>query len=456
MKKNHLFQCRLWYFVLPMLLLDSIPVHSQGTILSSNQCSEFSIIRNYESNVDITYNVMLDTITFNYVDRNTMTTLSVNIQNQFLVWDFLVFHDSVFFCGESNQTAVFGYFDIQDVFFSSGNINYYTLPTDYNIVSLKRIDVTKALSGATHLLMTGLGYLYFANNNVSDKEIIDSTDDDRSFYYLGAVVEAWRPIPSVTNTKMRYTLIDTHYTYLYDDVAFTDNYAIITAHTADSTTTHNLFYYKSPISPSNGYLDSWISTPPLSNTPIQKTDLSIIQLGSNIKITIMQKDSFATACKNLLDSNITISIYKNPTQQSVKRFAIPGTYICQEIVYNTLQKALYLLDSNLYHIRHPFVTSLKLEETSYNRWLSLDNTDHETQVILSGWDPSMMIVYPKMYWLFDINNINSCYNNYFIPNKNINQTDQPNYYSQIILYDELVSRPLSPTRKKFTLNIVCP
>lgn len=93
---------RLRYLLLPLLLWGSVPAHSQSAILSGNQCSEHSIIRNYANNVDITFNVMLDTQTFNYVDRNTMTTSSVYIYD-FGVDDFVVYQIPFSFAAASGQ-----------------------------------------------------------------------------------------------------------------------------------------------------------------------------------------------------------------------------------------------------------------------------------------------------------------------------------------------------------------
>lgn len=74
MKKNSLF--RLWYLLLPVILLTN-QLHSQSVIYSSDQRSEYSIIRNYLKNVDITYSLIGDLGMrlrgFNYVDRNSMT-----------------------------------------------------------------------------------------------------------------------------------------------------------------------------------------------------------------------------------------------------------------------------------------------------------------------------------------------------------------------------------------------
>ena len=93
------------------------PVFSQSMIYESDQLSEFSIIRNYKTGIDITFSDYYGTdIYFSYVDRNTMTTTSVDVTNYFHVEDFVILDDTVFFCGNHNQTAVCGFVDINDVF----------------------------------------------------------------------------------------------------------------------------------------------------------------------------------------------------------------------------------------------------------------------------------------------------------------------------------------------------
>lgn len=464
MKKVHLFQCRLRYLLLFMLLLGSISVHSQGTILEGNQYSEYSIIRNYKNNVDITYNVMLDTQTFNYVDRVSMTTLSVNILNSFDVSDFVVFHDSVFFCGSVDQTAIFGYFDIQDVFLNnSGSIEYYKLfyPTTFDdtrsvLFSLGKIDVTTSHSGATHMLMTGWGYAY--NNNTKN-----SSNNNKGYYYPGVIVESW--IDSLNNRKIKYT-IDLNYNYLYSDVAFTDNYAVITAPSTEENlpNSHNYFYYKNPISTNKGYLDCYVIPPSsISYTPIMTAAPSSLQVypsGSMIHITNMGNDMFATACTNDPNNLITVSIYQDPIQQPINRFEIPNTTFCRDLVYNSRQNSLYVLnvppDGELYQINSPFSVSLRLKEgNSY--WLSLDNTDNESRVIVSGFDPSTVFVYKKNYWLFDHHNlISNCFMPVYFHNNNLYMLDNANSYRQVIANCPSQFNRILPEKTSYNITIKCP
>lgn len=457
MKKNSLF--RLWYLLLPVMLMSSISVRSQSAIFSGNQKSEHSVIRNYKDHVDITFNVMLDTQTFNYVDRNLMTTHSVYIDN-FRVNDFVVYHDSVFFCGCVGEVACYGYFDISNVFFNSGNITYFVLniPTMFNpnrskLYSLEKIDVTTSRSGATHMLMTGLGYNYDVN----------VTHMGSHYYYPGAIVEAWTD--SSGAHRMKYT-IDYDYNYFYTDVTFTNKYAVIAASTTEeySSRKHSVFRYINPSYSGDGYLDSWGSSP--SVTPILTADTNILSVpplgASTVFITRMQYDTFATACMNYLSGNVTVSIYQDPSQQPFKRIDIPYSHYCDEIVYNSFQQSLYYISHSaapsypydLYQIQSPFTMSLRIIEGT-SRWLSLDNTDNEKKVILSGFDFSTVFVYPKKYWLFDENNLNGCFQIEEVQNNELNKTDRDGLYTQTIIRDERPPILIRPKSTNYNLDYLC-
>ncbi|MBR4505860.1 MAG: hypothetical protein IKP21_03710 [Bacteroidales bacterium] len=95
-------------------------MQAQSIIYDANPNSEYSIIRNYKRDVDITYNIIAgESHSFNYIDRNNMTVYSAPVVGLFAVLDFVIYNDTVYFCGSgSGNYAVYGYFDINDVFFS--------------------------------------------------------------------------------------------------------------------------------------------------------------------------------------------------------------------------------------------------------------------------------------------------------------------------------------------------
>lgn len=453
MKKKQLTRNNVGYFALTIMLLGSIPLHSQSAIFVSNQDSEFSRIRNYTTTVDITFSYMLDTLSFNYVDRSTMTTRSIRIPSTFYIFDFIVYHDSVFFCG-SDSGPMYGYFDIRDAFFNNGYIKCYypTVPTPF----FNKIDVTTISSGKTHMLMTGWNYLYGKKNNHFSNDSVNYFNKDSIISQYGVLLEAWES-SSITN-DIRYS-IDSNCNFYYDDVAFTDNYAVVTARKSNNPTTHDFFYYKSPVPPTTSFLESWTSpAPSLSNTPIMMT-LPMPSIGE-ILVRKIQKDTFATACNNGFTDDVTISIYPSPTQQSIIRFKIPGINVLDDFVYSTFQRTFYMMTTLPHYVfcytQFPFSTSYQLMETNFgHRRLSLDITDNGHRVILSGLEGISSSVAPKHFWLFDENNINSCFPKTGISNVNQNNSDNSVFYQQYIDKNNIRSKSFSTKPTIYNLEIEC-
>ena len=125
MKNNSFFRCHRLFLIPFFFLFFGNRVHPQSVIYTSNQYSEYSIIRNYKKNVDITYSLIGDIAMnsrgFNYVDRYSTTIVSAEIPLNYAINDFVVYYGHVYFCGSVGSgnvsTPIYGYFDIQDVFF---------------------------------------------------------------------------------------------------------------------------------------------------------------------------------------------------------------------------------------------------------------------------------------------------------------------------------------------------
>ena len=429
-------------------------MHSQSAILVSNQDSEFSRIRNYKENVDITFSFMLDTLSFNYVDRGTMTTHSIRIPSTFDIFDFVVFHDSVFFCGRDFYLGpMYGYFGIQDAFFSNGYVYFFTpdIPTPF----LNKIDVTTTRSGKTHMLMTGWNYLFGKGYNRFDNDSVNNFNKDKVSSQYGIILEAWETSPS--SNENRY-IIDSN--FYYDDVASTDNYAVVTARKSNNPTTHDFFYYNSPIPPTASFLESWTTpAPSISNTPMMTTS-PMTSIGE-ILVRKMQKDTFATACNNESTWDVTISIYPDPTQQSIKRFKIPGVSVSDEFVYSNFHRSFYMMAISLpftafCYTQFPFTTSTTLMEYVSNyRRLSLDITDNGKCAILSGREGISFSVAPKHFWLFDEKNINSCFPKNGVTNIGVNRADSPGTYLQDLKADTIYLNKVLVKSTIYHLEIEC-
>ena len=371
---------------------------SQSMIYESSQLSEFSIIRNYKPGIDITFSDFYGTdIFFSYVDRNTMTTKSVDIAQQFHVEDFVILDDSVFFCGNKNQTAICGYFDINDVFLGGGSITYFNLYIPYNnsdglLSMLSKIDVVRTSTGIVHMLMVGCYYDY-------DPITLDPC-------YPSAIVDFWND-PSIGH-KIKYT-IDMSYKYRYEDVAITKQYGVVAAATTNNTGahTHNILYYKIPVGSSDSFLDTW-ATGGISHTPIWTADPSTLEAYPyNLRITKMEEDGFATACINRHSGKLAVSVFDSPVNPPINRFEIPpdnSSFYLQDLIYNPLHKYIHLFINNydntysLISTKNPFSSYTKEKSILY-RWLSMDNADSNSVEIISGFDMSNS--YHMRYWLHD-------------------------------------------------------
>ena len=94
MKNNSFFRCHRLFLIPFFFLFFGNRVHPQSVIYTSNQYSEYSIIRNYKKNVDITYSLIGDIAMnsrgFNYVDRYSTTIVSAEIPLNYAINDFVV------------------------------------------------------------------------------------------------------------------------------------------------------------------------------------------------------------------------------------------------------------------------------------------------------------------------------------------------------------------------------
>lgn len=429
MKRNSLF--RLWYLLLPVMLLTN-QLHSQSVIYSSDQRSEYSIIRNYLKNVDITYSLIGDLGMrlrgFNYVDRNSMTVVSAEIPLFYAINDFVVYNDCVYFCGYDSITPIYGFFDINDVFFNNGVINYYRI-TQNTISSLDIIKAKKTSSGDLHMVMIGKG--------TSAKS---ST--------VGLIADAW--INAFGTMNFKYTL-ESRNEYMYNDVALTDKFAVVSARGSVNGTpnSHNIFYYYEPTVSNISYLDSW----PSGVAPLWQADPTTLLSSNAISITKMEHDTFATVCNSLTSGNIVVSIYNDPMNPPVKRFELPYNDILYKIVYNTLYKTLFILPDlghDLEYTNAPYTYTSKATATGGAKWLSIDNANNNISEIISGFDSRI-----QYYWQFDMSNPDNCADYTEGDNTDISILERGLTLYQRYFPETLTQERLQPHIETFILFIEC-
>lgn len=415
--------------VLPAILASSgiMSVQAQSIIYDNTTNSEYAKIRNYLPDVDITYNAILSNLSFNYVDRSSQTTYYADVSGLFLVQDFVVFDDSVFFCGTyDGYYAMYGYFDINDFFFSSGTLTYIVV-TDHSLYNtqigrvrtLNEIAVMRSASGETHLVMTGRGNNY------------DSTVyyNGSHYYSAGVIADAW--IDASNNYNLYYT-VDDSYKFIFDDVEITEDYAVISAHTAtDANQTHNILYYANPINHGDSYFPSLTINTPLMETP---PNIFFLQGQYKIHLTAMSGNGFATVSRGVdADSNssLIVSIYNNPLNPPIQRFSLNLDDWCQEIAYNKNQKTLYILpglSNTLYNTTPPFSQTVIFTADNC-RWTSIDNADNNMFEIIAGCDLS---IYEKKLWRLDVNSLNPCVRFNKVHNGDLSIQENNTFLPQIV------------------------
>lgn len=439
------------------LLASMTSVFSQTTIYGSDQYSEYSIIRNYDMKpkVDITFNVICADITFNYVDRGSSVVYSADVSNYIQhVNDFVVYDGFVFFCGYGGGNPLYGFFDIQDVFFNGGYITLGSLNAvqagNDNVVSFSptKIDARESLSGDVHIIMTG-------STSALSKEGAN-TNGSRG-PYDSAIMDV---VTSIPTTHTCFLTVDTEDKYIFDDVILTEKYAVVSARgkTPNNNFSHDIFSYLSPTMPWDSYFHTQTS---LGNDvyqmPVHEADASslLVSNSSNdICLAKMEQDGFATICNNDATGRMTLSTYNDPSNNVLNRKELPFLTNCREFTYIPRNEDFAILSSNndyLYYTKYPYTDVLEIKSSAV-RWLSLDKTDADSHVILSGFYSAHV---DNNYWIYDDSDRNGCIDWRQEFNNNINPTDIFFYVPQEILRGNISPERFQPNVNHFNLNIQC-
>ena len=408
MKKTPLPLFQLFQAVLLVVLLCSTRCFGQNVIYNhpaSN--SELSLIRHYKGDVDIRVEqwVFLDNGKWttarscNYVDRATHNVFTFYIPSYYEIGDFEILDSILYFCGSTNQKVFWGYFNIDDVFFSSGNIYCVEFPyssfgpiLNEEIFSLKKLEVFKAL-GSTHIVMLGNGH----SPSVVSGEVI---------------AEAWETTSGVWS--FWYTM-DTENLFTFQDLAITDNYVVVAG-----TYTHDpeLFMYLHYNRPTGtlaqhsmfeiyGGAPSPSSTPAI--TPIHYTDNSIFSIYHHYREIFVRKtenDGFATICNNSSTSYV-VSFYSTPSANPYIRttFSDISSWLT-EAAYNQYANSLCIVKGTdyLYQLTpsSPYVDKVS---TDVFIWNSIDDIPQRPNFTISGSTLDMLMA---KQWLYDMGSANDC------------------------------------------------
>ena len=397
---------RIFVLTVVLFLMIATPACSQSVIythLGSN--SEYSKIRHYRNDVDIRYEFFTlnpyGARAFYYVDRSSGLVFSFTLPLYYDIADFEIYNDNVYFCGSNNTDPYWGYFNIDSVFFYSGDVHFAMINLPVNNNGAAYIDVPLNLdvfeeSGKIHVVMVGSGY--------------------ENYTYCGYIAEAWQ---ASLGWSFQYTM-DTSHTVLYKDVAVTDSYVVVLGGTYTSISypaigslKHRILYYDRPTgSATQSIFEYAAGTFPATsvNVPARVTDNSIFSpIPTGMHIIHTKSDGFATVCTDS-DYDCVISFYQDPVYDPYERveFSDGPVYIA-EIAFNPIANSLGLLNSvsGVYR-KVPLTPSIEKSWTEDYLWTSIDRVNGNNDFILSGsvWNPNLAV-----QWLFDPFNTNECVQN---------------------------------------------
>lgn len=389
-----------------------------------SQQSEFSIIRNYKEDVDITYSCYLsEENCFCYVDRHNNVYYKAKVDLNLRVTDFRIYKDRVFFCGSYSNSSVIGWFDISGLFFGGDDLNVVSMSVNLHIedsicpgydveVRGNRLKVF-VKNGDIHLVMVGWG------RHIADgKDYVSDVHGRPYACDYSAIIDVWTS--DYLNWEMRYTM-DYEDDVSYDDIAVTKKFVVVTSHLKNNLSPQ-ILYYLLPTSAGQSFFD-----PVSSNGSINAlgycTDYDFIhcQFGSPLLITEMVGDTFATACEAvILDSCLAtvITYYNDPVSWPIMRFVystnmLERTY--SEIRYNKIDRFLYLFRFHtriLERFGAPFTDAIryKVDESFYSG-MSMDVIERDGMAVVSGSSSSAL----KKLWLFGAYSSGSCMEDNLIP-----------------------------------------
>lgn len=263
--------------------------------------SDNSIIREYKEDCYLVYNDISGTPTFGLADIANATYYEASMSVPTLVInDMEIVGKIAYFCGNDVGTTFvfFGFFDIPDVFFSGGAINYCLLPpltmTDpptisgytENFTKLLRIEPFVLSSNDVHIFMVGESY-YTAPSGASGTPyrcLIDAHYDGTTAIDLS-------------------TQEETGSVYFFDDIAVTSNHLVAVGDKHGGTGQYMNFYTL----PNTAHYQYFQTIPPLSPNFYWSQDIEYYPV-PEVRIESMGGDAFATVCKGFVYAGVGTNV----------------------------------------------------------------------------------------------------------------------------------------------------
>ena len=346
-----------------------------------NTLSEYTDIRNYQDGMDIRLDVYRNhqPRTFSYIDRVNGAVYTIPVSCN--VYDFEICKGYVYFCGSrvegpNQTTALFGWFNIDSVFFLTGDVHYEIVPfSSVNIYSFQRL----AVSGDgqyIHLFLLG----HWSSGAMAGDVVAD----------------AWKA-PGSWSWNVEYSL-DTTQTLKYQDIAVTDNYVVIVAGEVDNYVSptviqHCILSYPRPTAST---LNQSMFGGTSIVTTLYATSPSIFTpgIGDEVHVVPRGNDEFATICSDIKGLEppypVVVSMYSDPLSAPYHRFSFmpySSTRI-YHAAFTPPERTLCMVSRNeknvLYTTTYPFsfVEHIRIGESS--RWQGVDGVQGTNCLIVSG------------------------------------------------------------------------
>ena len=452
------------YIIIAVALLMPTLLHAQSAIWEDPVMgSEYSIIRHYKGEKEITYDALYMNKGFSLVDRSTNTKYYFPVPDSISVDDFRILDDTVWLCGATSSGAMVGCFDIASVFSpSGGSLDFCVLSGDYiqcqsvwfhdELQYFSRLQV-KRIDRTLHLFLIGW-------------EASDSKDRQT---YNSMVADLWRDASGAW--KFHY-IVDRDKLFQHDDLAVTENYLVVTSTGGighPQLNSHNITAFVLPDTyqalSGLGLLDC---QPTLSLIPsqiimvsYQYTDLSLVNiLNLNARVVAMEGDKVVTVCYGDADgipSQTVISVYTDPTINPYIRCYFNSGAIThiRELAYNQHMGRLLISPhcmDRLYWSDYPFANVTSDNFSDGENWFSVDYGGVKGDGVVSGSSYGYLNHY---VWLHDATSPGSCYYQESIPTVEMLEDQIEDDFIQCVKTLSVVWHNIDVGTKGHELQIIC-
>ena len=283
-----------------------------------------SIIRYYEG--EKAYVIYTDDGTsrkFIYFDPSTSSAVSADFTSTgIIVNDMKIVDKTLYFCGEKNgsNNAVFGLFNVYDLFFSSGAIKYSFTPT-----------YTAYVSGATAVNENLNRFLQIEVQHLSSTDIHIYMIAEANYTMGGTTSNDYRCIVDVWETGVgggtAYSQEQFSGVYYFNDLVMTDNDLVVVGDKRGGTAQY-MHKYSLPTAMSSTIFPAF-PTP----IPYWFSDAAYYYPVPEVRVTHIKDSAFAVACYGAVlwnHKSIMVSVY-NGISNLVDRIVIDDPYNTYQI-----------------------------------------------------------------------------------------------------------------------------